>query len=467
MIKEREDVIVWFSLIFQVLVTCGVFFLMCYFFHKPIHDFYSQTWKCFIPFGLIVVIWSLLIKNTGVCFMIRVQTYKQIAKKFIRLVVFGSIILSVLLFIIGIGETNPLFWFSFAALDFTVLFLVKIIFYEEMKALRTRGYNSRMVLVVADKQSDHFIEYLIKTKDWGYRIWGIVTDSHTIAKMYGATYNILPFDSHFQSVLDNNTIDEVIYCKGKPDYGEIDALMDLCAEVGLVFRVKSTLYNNKNEELRVSRFNNVALQTAFNIPDNYLELKAKRFFDILFSLCVIVCSLPFTIVIASIIYLTDRGSVFFKQERVGLNGRRFDCYKFRSMVTNAEDLLDGLQDQNEQDGPAFKMENDPRITPIGRFIRKTSLDELPQFINVLKGDMSVVGPRPPIPSEVDQYIRWQNRRLSVRPGITCIWQVSGRNKVSFEEWMRMDLEYIDNWSIFLDMKLTLQTIKVMILGDGR
>jgi lipopolysaccharide/colanic/teichoic acid biosynthesis glycosyltransferase len=163
----------------------------------------------------------------------------------------------------------------------------------------------------------------------------------------------------------------------------------------------------------------------------------------------------------------DGGPVFFHQKRIGLNGRQFHCYKFRTMVVNAESLQKELLDKNEQEGPVFKIKNDPRITKIGRFLRKTSLDELPQFMNVLKGEMSVVGPRPPIPEEVKKYKRWQQRRLSMKPGITCIWQVSGRNSIPFDQWMKMDMQYIDTWSLKLDIIIILKTIKVVLMGDGQ
>ena len=172
------------------------------------------------------------------------------------------------------------------------------------------------------------------------------------------------------------------------------------------------------------------------------------------------------LIIAFLIKL-DGGPVFFLQKRTGLNGRHFSCFKFRTMVVNAESLQKSLLSQNEQEGPVFKIKNDPRVTKIGRFLRKTSLDELPQFFNVLKGEMSIVGPRPPIPSEVKQYQRWQNRRLSMKPGITCIWQVSGRNNIPFEQWMKMDMQYIDTWSLKLDMIILLKTVKVVFAGDGQ
>jgi lipopolysaccharide/colanic/teichoic acid biosynthesis glycosyltransferase len=170
--------------------------------------------------------------------------------------------------------------------------------------------------------------------------------------------------------------------------------------------------------------------------------------------------------VAAIIKLTSRGPVFFRQRRVGLHGKPFNMLKFRSMVTNAEELKAKLEALNEQSGPVFKIKNDPRITPIGRFIRKYSIDELPQLLNVLRGEMSVVGPRPPLPSEVEKYAAWQRRRLSVRPGLTCIWQVSGRNQISFEEWMYLDMQYIDNWTLLTDLSLILKTVPVVITGNG-
>ena len=204
-----------------------------------------------------------------------------------------------------------------------------------------------------------------------------------------------------------------------------------------------------------------------NTPDNHLGLKMKRVFDFFFSLVTIFLCAPVFLVIAIAIKIEDGGPVIFKQERVGLNGRRFPIFKFRTMVANAEALQFSLMGLNEQDGPVFKITNDPRVTRTGWFLRKTSFDELPQFFNVLRGEMSVVGPRPPIPSEVEQYQQWQKRRLSVKSGITCIWQVSGRNSISFDEWMKLDLEYIDNWSLTLDAILIFKTIKVIFTGTGK
>ena len=208
-------------------------------------------------------------------------------------------------------------------------------------------------------------------------------------------------------------------------------------------------------------------KTYQSTPEEYFWLKTKGCFDWVFSLLIIVAVSPIMLLIAILIKLEDGGPVLFKQERIGLNGRKFYCLKFRSMVPDAEALRAQLASLNESDGPTFKIENDPRITRVGRFIRKTSLDELPQFYNVLKNDMSIVGPRPPLHSEVIQYEQDQIRRLSMKPGITCIWQVWGRNSVSFKEWMQMDLKYIDTWSVWLDLKIIAATVLVVFKANGR
>ena len=200
--------------------------------------------------------------------------------------------------------------------------------------------------------------------------------------------------------------------------------------------------------------------------ESKLYLFIKRSIDIICSLAGIIVLSPIFLIVAILIKIEDpKGSIIFCQERNGKHPETFNMYKFRSMVHNAEELLKDLQHKNEQTGPAFKMTDDPRITKVGKFIRKTSLDELPQLFNILKGDMSLVGPRPPIPREVEQYTPYQKQRLLVKPGLTCIWQVSGRNNIGFDEWVEMDLEYIKNRNLLLDIKLILKTVKVLF-GDS-
>jgi len=201
-------------------------------------------------------------------------------------------------------------------------------------------------------------------------------------------------------------------------------------------------------------------------PTSQLQLMAKRVLDIALASLLLLLGLPVVTMIALAIKVTSGGSVLFRQTRCGLNGRFFTLYKFRTMVEDAEERRRELLHLNEMQGPVFKLKSDPRVTLLGRFLRRFSLDEFPQFWNVLRGDMSLVGPRPPIPEEVAQYKRWQRRRLAMKPGLTCLWQISGRNNIDFDRWMQLDLEYIDSWSPMLDLKILLKTIPVVLTGKG-
>jgi exopolysaccharide biosynthesis polyprenyl glycosylphosphotransferase len=246
----------------------------------------------------------------------------------------------------------------------------------------------------------------------------------------------------------------------------MQAAIKLCERFGIPFAIPAHPF----------RMDRARAQDSHAVADGYLhfqtyqprphQMAIKRLFDIAASAAGLIVLSPLLLTVALIIKLTSRGPIFFRQKRVGLHGKPFNMLKFRSMVVNAEELKAKLEALNEQTGPVFKIKNDPRITGIGRFIRKYSIDELPQLLNVLRGEMSVVGPRPPLPGEVEKYAAWQRRRLSVRPGLTCIWQVSGRNQISFEEWMYLDMQYIDNWTLLTDLSLILKTVPVVITGNG-
>lgn len=211
---------------------------------------------------------------------------------------------------------------------------------------------------------------------------------------------------------------------------------------------------------------NIALLSDDNISQSRLYLFTKRALDLAVSSLIILLVLPLIPVIVLLIKMDSRGPVLFRQKRVGKNGKIFDLYKFRSMVDGAEKALDSLRPLSNREGPIFKIEEDPRITRVGSFLRRSSLDELPQIINVLKGDMTIVGPRPNLPSEVAQYLPWQRTRLKVTPGITCFWQVTGRSHIGFQEWMRLDLEYIRKRSIKTDIKIIFKTFPAVIARKG-
>ncbi|MBS4804404.1 MAG: sugar transferase [Clostridium sp.] len=217
------------------------------------------------------------------------------------------------------------------------------------------------------------------------------------------------------------------------------------------------------ERLQSDKENNLEFQVS-NKENRLVYNISKRFIDILLSLFGLIIVSPIMLIVAILIKLESTGPVIFSQKRVGLNGKEFNMLKFRSMVQNAEELKEKLQKQNEMSGPMFKMKEDPRVTKVGRFIRKTSIDELPQLINVLKGEMSLVGPRPSLSKEVAKFEPWMLERLNVKPGLTCYWQVSGRNNIDFEDWMKLDIKYVKDRNLVLDIKLIFKTFFVLF-GD--
>jgi lipopolysaccharide/colanic/teichoic acid biosynthesis glycosyltransferase len=229
------------------------------------------------------------------------------------------------------------------------------------------------------------------------------------------------------------------------------------------------MYRPNIATIHFESFLGVYNKTLQSTPINEGTVLLKTIFDYLAALVLSFLLLPVFAAIAVAIKLTSQGPVFYTQERLGMNCRKFKFYKFRTMVNNADEVRKGLEDRNEMDGPVFKIKDDPRIIPgIGNFLRKTSLDELPQLFNVLKGEMCLVGPRPPIPKEVDEYSVWHRRRLSMKPGMTCLWQIApNRNDLSFDEWMKLDLKYIDTWSLFNDIKILFLTARAVVTRSGR
>ncbi len=269
-----------------------------------------------------------------------------------------------------------------------------------------------------------------------------------------------------QRILEQGGVDELILVADREELHEFTDTFLHCEELGVTARVVLNFFPHSIARIELDELDGFPLLTFSTTPSNEALMFVRRILDVVLAAILGLVTLPLTLLTALLIRLSSPGSVIFQQERCGLNGRLFQMYKFRSMVDSAEQLRYELEGLNEMDGPVFKSSRDPRITPIGKIIRRFSIDELPQLYNVLRGDMSLVGPRPPIPQEVARYERWQRRRLSMKPGMTCLWQISGRNEVSFEDWMKLDLIYIDNWSLFLDLKILLKTVPVVLLGRG-
>ncbi len=278
---------------------------------------------------------------------------------------------------------------------------------------------------------------------------------------------VLGVATELQQVLGAMPVAEVYFASTSPAHGqEIQAAIKVCERFGVPFATPAINYRLERARPLLTHGVNDGYIHYQSVQSKPVEMAFKRLFDIISSGVALWVLAPMLLVVALVVKVTSRGPLLFRQTRVGLHGRPFKMLKFRTMVENAEELKAKLAAQNEMDGPVFKMKKDPRITSIGRVLRKFSIDELPQLINVLRGDMSVVGPRPPVPNEVAKYEPWQRRRLSVRPGLTCIWQVSGRNEISFEQWMYMDLQYIDTWSFSKDISLILKTFPVVLTGRG-
>ena len=466
MIKEREPILEKLSVIFQVLLTIICFYFADWFTGRFINHGHANASQVKIILLIIVPLWLIILDQSNLGRIGRLKMYSVLFVEYLTAIIVGNVLLYTTIVILDINSISRLFFAIFAFTNLIVLYSFKFILSAAMKYFRRRGLNSRLILIVADADSYYFIDRLIETKDWGYRIWAIMSEDETIKAKYNKDYTVLPYEHDLSIIIDEKAIDEVIYCKSNFDQNEIQNYIYSCAEVGVVFRMQSQLLNCVKMQSTLSFLNQMPFLTFRNTPDNYLALKVKSFLDLIISLLIIIVLFPLMLIIAFLIKL-DGGPVLFLQKRMGLHGRRFLCIKFRTMVVNAERMQHSLIDKNEQEGPVFKIKNDPRITKIGRFLRKTSLDELPQFFNVLKGNMSIVGPRPPIPAEVKQYKRWQNRRLSMKPGITCIWQVSGRNSIPFDQWMKMDMQYIDTWSLKLDLIILLKTVKVVLAGDGQ
>jgi exopolysaccharide biosynthesis polyprenyl glycosylphosphotransferase len=337
--------------------------------------------------------------------------------------------------------------------------------------MRRSGMNCRYVVVVGTNgRAVDVVHRIDEHPELGYRVAGFIAeqDETSVDQSRGPVkWPIVGKIADFKSFLERGTVDEVMVCLPLRDcFRQICDVVSLCRDLGVVVRVMPDIADARIlNDLQVEVFEGDAVITLFR--ENMLwQLLAKRALDVVVSAAMLVILSPLLIAVALTIKFTSPGPIFFAQERMGMNKRKFKLLKFRSMVVDAEARKKELAAQNEVDGPVFKIKNDPRVTPIGKWIRKTSIDEFPQLINVLKGEMSLVGPRPPLPSEVAQYDWIYRRRLSIKPGITCLWQIGGRNNIPFAKWMELDREYIENWSFWLDLKILCKTVPVVVLGRG-
>lgn len=353
------------------------------------------------------------------------------------------------------------------AVDFVLLVIGRAVTYSGVSWMRDRLKRYHYLLIVGCGPRAREMAALIE-ESWGMglRLLGFVDPNSSDASLQDLGGYRVHRIEELGGILQQEVVDEIIFAVNMQELARLEPVMQHCADVGMRTRVQLEFLPAAYSRIYLEKFRDVQLLSLSSAPDSELRLFFKRIFDAAFSFAVLVVFSPVLLCIAAMIRVTSPGPVLFRQTRCGLGGRRFMLYKFRSMINNAEQMRAELHQLNELDGPVFKISDDPRITAVGRWLRRFSLDELPQLWNILRGDMSFVGPRPAVPEEVEQYEDWQRRRLRMRPGLTCTWVLEGRNHVDFNRWMQLDLTYIDNWSLWLDFKIFLRTIPIVLSGRG-
>jgi len=488
MLKERARIIA--ASIFAVdLSLVGAAFLCAYWvrstvlpwllpghFPQPLYPL--AEYLPFLPLAL--VIWGALLLRTGRYRSHRTVPIVEEAWAIVRVCVTGTVIFTLLLYTLRIDELvldddriSRLWILLFAILACLLLLSEKLAVRITSRYVRTRGYNYRTVLLVGiNPTSRELAQALEEHTWWGYRLAGFVAngESPTDAKSLDPSTLGAPLLGQVEDIpriVSETIVDEVIFAVRRRDLDRLEDLFLALSEQGIRVRFAVNFFPHTKAKVELEEMAEMPVLSFSTAPTSQVQLLFKRALDVAISVVLLVLGLPVVGLVALAIKATSRGgTVLFRQTRCGLNGRSFTLYKFRTMVEDAEERRREIEHLNEMKGPVFKLRADPRVTWLGRFLRKFSLDELPQLWNVLRGDMSLVGPRPPIPEEVAKYQRWQRRRLAMKPGLTCLWQISGRNEIDFDRWMELDLEYIDSWSPSLDLKILLKTIPVVLSGRG-
>ena len=454
--------------IFIMILTIITFFLSIRLAHSYVNAEITYSSEYLALLFLLLPVWFIGLSKTALLLIYRVNHYAQLFKQSIKFIIIATGILFGLVNLLSFNTISKEVIFIFGILNHLTICISYLLANQFYMNRRKKGLNLSNIIIIADEESDKFIENISNHRELGYNITMIISDSQLLAEKYSSKIKVVKKVVSLSCLFKSQIVDEVFYCKNNFVSSEVQNIMNACKELGIVFRLNSQLINLSASPSEIHHFNSIPFITYRNKPSNEFALGWKYVFDFSFSLVVILLWMPVFFLIGITVKLTSKGPIIFKQKRVGLHGREFYIYKFRTMMVDAEKMQAAIMHQNEASGPVFKIKNDPRITNVGKFLRKTSLDELPQFFNVIKGDMSLVGPRPPIMNEVNQYKPWQLRRLSMRPGITCTWQIMPkRNSISFEDWMRLDLQYIDNWSLQQDFLLTFKTVRAVLMGSGQ
>jgi exopolysaccharide biosynthesis polyprenyl glycosylphosphotransferase len=436
----------------------------------------------FIVLVVSLVSYAVVLSVMGAYGRMRLSSNWQLLRLFSAASLIVFFVLAAVLFLLKIDLSRS-FIGLFCVLMVLLLTAERYVVLELLRYWRRRGFNFRNVVICGvGSQALRLAKEISSRPELGIRIrcFGDLRENGGIdrallerfksdLRLAGCSQvgKIVAGVRSLERALREYAIDEVVFTDVVSVMPQVEEMILICSEQGVRTTIAADLFSVGMVKSGISYFGGMPLIHFQTPPGDRWELAVKRVFDIAAAALLLALLAPLFAAIALLVRLGSPGPVFFVQKRVGLNGRLFDFYKFRSMFLNAERELEQLKAQNEMSGPAFKLTNDPRVTRVGRFLRRYSLDELPQLWNVLIGDMSLVGPRPPVPGEVSTYERHFRRRLSMRPGMTCTWQVSGRNEIKdFSSWVKLDLEYIDNWSLWRDIQLLFRTIPAVIFGDG-
>jgi exopolysaccharide biosynthesis polyprenyl glycosylphosphotransferase len=446
MIKERLLIFSKVGLLFDILFTVAAFYLAyllrAFVFPLPENvplEFNSLAWLLFI----IIPVWFILLPREG-AYITPEKKPRDTYFPAVKAVFFGTLILLGVIFILKVITQSRLFIVLFSAID--VLFLLclrKWLF----PVLASR--ESKEVLIIGSKEDMNFVNEFLSSSPIRFHTRKFLEDTERFDRLVA------------------DWIDWVLIAAPPEKFFQYENIVLSCRKMGIPvsFAIKEN-YTFTRTRLETEAYNRLSLLTFSTAPELSPLLIMKYICDRIIALSLLFLSFPLFLIATLLIKIESEGPVIFKQQRCGLNGKIFNLYKFRTMVKEAEERKNDFFYLNEMNRIAFKMRDDPRVTRIGKLLRRLSLDELPQLINCVKGDMSIVGPRPPIPKEVENYAPQERRRLSMKPGLTCIWQVSGRNEIDFDRWMELDLEYIDNWTPLLDIKLILLSLPAILSGRG-
>lgn len=446
-----DIVIAFFSLIITVLTMDGL-------------DISGSLKKYVVIYFIFVVIYVMANRNNKVYNITTFYYVDRIVRKVTKSYMIAAVSVSFIIYFLA--DDNNLVLFSMVLLPVSYFMLtIFSLMFRYLQRIFSTDKGARCLFVGKKEDYVKFDYYLDKTNINTLHLGYVALNANESDNAHEGEY--VGCLDELEQLIRTYNADQVYFMIRDDGDEQYKQYIEICSRMGVTVKTVIDMYRSADSKCFTGDVGTYPVITYHFISLNTFEQLIKRFFDIIGALFGIILSSPIMIIVALLIKLTSKGPVIFKQVRIGMNGRRFHIYKFRTMYKDAEQQKEALMDQNEVDGFMFKMKDDPRITPVGKFLRKTSLDELPQFFNVLIGNMSLVGTRPPTPDEVDNYQINHWKRISIKPGITGMWQVNGRsNLTSFDEVVALDTAYIDNWSVMLDIKIMFKTVLVLFMHDG-